>query len=234
MGMEGRLRRVSEFELAAYKKNPEKFYSELVGRFDSNDVQNCISAMQDVQNSPVSKRVRERALADQPLDPEDVAALRKQYDAILSEHGDAFEELNSDLLGLSKNGTQLSLYKDWHIIHYVLTGKRDPDDSSLGKAIWGDVDLPDRNGVMGYGPAKYLNPTQVRHIVVALEGFPFAERIELFDQVIAEKDKVYPRRRPLNPLSQDEKKSFIEHFERLRDFYREAAKHGNAIIMWIS
>ena len=33
MGMEGKLRRISEFALAAYRKNPAKLYSDLMKHY---------------------------------------------------------------------------------------------------------------------------------------------------------------------------------------------------------
>ena len=69
MGMEGKLRRVSEFELAAYRRNPAKLYSELFPRSPTTlaDFGKITSAMQNVQKSEVGRRIQERALAATPL-----------------------------------------------------------------------------------------------------------------------------------------------------------------------
>jgi hypothetical protein len=47
MGMEGKLRRISEFELAAYRKNPAKLYSDLVKHSRSEGASKLTSVMQE-------------------------------------------------------------------------------------------------------------------------------------------------------------------------------------------
>jgi len=47
MGMEGKLRRISEFALAAYRKNPAKLYSDLMKHYGSEGVSKLTSAMQE-------------------------------------------------------------------------------------------------------------------------------------------------------------------------------------------
>jgi hypothetical protein len=75
---------------------------------------------------------------------EDLDALRRQQEALVAENQEALDAVQSDLMGLSKGGSQLSLYKDWHILHYLLTGKSwEPVDSPLGMAIMGGTEIPD-------------------------------------------------------------------------------------------
>jgi hypothetical protein len=63
---------------------------------------------------------------------------------VLRENQGALDDLQSNMTGLSKDGMQLSLYKDWHIIHYLLTGRCwEPADSLLGKAVVEGVEIPD-------------------------------------------------------------------------------------------
>jgi len=85
MGMEGKLRRISEFELAAYRKSPAKLYSELfpVSGATLADFGKITSAMQNVQQSEVGKRVRERALAGENPLPEDVEGLKREMEEVM-------------------------------------------------------------------------------------------------------------------------------------------------------
>ena len=46
MGMEGKLRQVSEFELAAYRKTPAKLYSDLMAKYQSENFTKFISMTQ--------------------------------------------------------------------------------------------------------------------------------------------------------------------------------------------
>ena len=56
----------------------------------------------------------------------------------------------------------------------------------FGKAIMGGKEIPDRQGVMGYGPIRYLTPEEVRQVAEALAEFPIAARASAFDSVAAE------------------------------------------------
>lgn len=233
MGMEGKLRQVSEFELAAYRKNPAKFYSDLLGVKEWPDLIKLNDAIGDLQDSPVGQRIRERALSGQPP-IEDVDEYQRQMEMIHSDNQGVLEKMQSELMGLSKNGTQLSLYKDWHMVHYVLTGKSwEPVDSPLGMAIMGGAELPDAQGVMGYGPAKYLTPTQVRDVADALRDFPFSVRVAVYDPIAAQAAKVYPPRYPNDPLVLDEQQGLVGYFNLLKDFYLDAGNKGNAMILWV-
>lgn len=234
MGMEGKLRQVSEFELAAYRKNPTKFYSDLVGITEWPDLIKLNAAIDQVQNSDLGQRIRSRALSGQLPIQEDVEEYRRQMDIIQGQNRGTLEKIQANMMGLSRNGTQLSLYKDWHVLHYVLTGKSwEAVDSPFGMAIMGGTELPDTRRMMGYGPARYLTPSRVREVASALGDFPIADRAATYDHIAAETAKVYPRRYPNEPLAEDEKKALIGYFNLLRDFYADAAKKGNAIILWV-
>jgi Domain of unknown function (DUF1877) len=225
MGMEGRLRQVSEFELAAYRRNPSKFYLELINDVNTPDLKALGNALRDFQNSPMMQNVRERTESGQPPDQTEVAELRREIQALLRQHPEAKESLES-LTGLSKDGTRLSLYKSWHCLHFLLTGHNaEMPDTPLGIAVMGGTEIPDHQRVMGYGPARYLNPEQVEQIAAALESFPIAERAAAFDSEAADKQQVYsPHHDP---------EELVHYFGLLRDFYRDTANKRNAIILWI-
>jgi hypothetical protein len=123
MGMEGKLRQVSAFELAAYRNNPEKFYCELISRHSSGDIANFTSAMMQLQQSPLAQRIHDRAASGKMPIQADVDEFRGQKEVVRSRNKEVVEQLQSKVMGLSKDGLQLSLYKDWHIIHCALTGK---------------------------------------------------------------------------------------------------------------
>jgi len=61
MGMEGILRRVSEFELAGFRGEPGKFYSGLATI--SPQVSSLHELTQRLQQSELFRRIRERALS---------------------------------------------------------------------------------------------------------------------------------------------------------------------------
>jgi len=226
MGMEGKLRQVSEFELASFRKDPAKAYEKVVSRYRSPEMTRFMEKMKELQFSPVSKRLQARAQAGQPPDPEDLKAYRAEADALFAENREAWAEFQSLHLGLSKDGLELSLHKSWHCLHFLLTGKSwEPVDSSLGKAIMGGKEIPDRQGVMGYGPIRYLTPEEVRQVAEALAEFPIAARASAFDSVAAEEAKVY--------VPEHDAEELTHHFDQLKGFYRDAANKENAMLLWV-
>jgi hypothetical protein len=234
MGMEGKLRQVSEFELASYRKTPAKLYSDLMAKYQSENFTKFLSVAREFQESPLMKRIQQRAMSGLPPLQEDLDALRKQQEALVTENQEALDEVQSDLMGLSKDGLQLSLYKDWQILHYLLTGKSwEPVDSTLGQAIMGGIEIPDVQNLMGYGPARYLAPSIVREVAAALANFPIEQKVEAFDPQAAEDAKVYPRMHGMPQLEKDEKEGLINYFHLLRDFYRDASAKGHAMLLWV-
>jgi len=234
MGMEGKLRQISEFELAAYRKNPASFYSQLKSRYTSGSIGDFTSAMLKFQQSPLAKRIQSLGASGQRLAPEDLEELRRQQEAILNEYRAGFEEMQTEMMGLSKDGSQLSLYKDWHVLHYLLTGKGwEPTDSPMGWAIMGAAELPDAQETMGYGPARFLTPGQVREVKAALVDCAFEEKIAALDPDAAKAAKIYGASHLDRVTEPDEKDALIDYFKLLRDFYETAADKGNAVIMWI-
>ena len=224
MGMEGVLRRVSEFELAGFRRNPGNFYSGLATVSPQLSVLQELS--QRLQQSAVFRRIRERALSGAAPLPEDVELYRRELEAAYAKAGVSPDELASERIGLSRDGRKLRLHKSWHCLHYLLTGKSwETGASPLGKAILGGRELPDINQVMGYGPARYLLPGEVSQVAHALANFAISEALEAYDRERAETLKVYvPHHQP------DELR---EMFNQLRDFYDTAAAQNEAMLLWI-
>lgn len=226
MGMEGKLRQVSEFELAIYKKNPEKLYASLVKRYDLESLGVLNAKLREVQESPLGQKIRQRALSGlQPL-PEDVAEMQRQMQHLMNRNPGAQAAIESKHVGISEDGAELSLHKSWHCLHFLLTGKSwDPADPPLGNAIGGGAELPDRQGVMGYGPARYLTSSQVGEVASALASFPLEAKAEAFDPQFADEQKVY--------VPNHDKEELFYYFNLLRDFYQDAASKGSAMILWV-
>jgi hypothetical protein len=233
MGMEGKLRQVSEFELASYRKNPARLYSDFMGDHNLLALTEMNKAISAIMESALARRIRERALSEAEPDPEDVAEMQRQMQAAMSRNPRAAEQIES-VMGLSKDGSRLSLYKDWHILHYLLTGKSwEPVSSSVDSAIMGGTEIPDVQGVMGYGPVRYLSTTQVREVAEALSQVPIEQRIESFNPQAAEAAEVYSANFGKDEFGEDDKDGLLRYFHLLRDFYRDAAAKGNAMLLWV-
>ena len=228
MGMEGKLRRVSEFELAAYRRNPAKLYSELFPRSPTTlaDFGKITSAMQNVQKSEVGRRIQERALAGETPLPEDVETLKREMEEIMGGFPEFAKVMKQNMPGMTDDKKQLSLHKSWNCLHYLFTGKAsETDGSALSKAIFGGAEIPDVNKVMGYGPIRYLSPVEVQLVSEALAQFPIQMKAEAYDPVKADAEKVYVPNHGVEELT--------AYFNDLRELYDVAARNGEAMLIWV-
>jgi hypothetical protein len=117
--------------------------------------------------------------------------------------------------------------KAWHGIHYLLCGDADPTDAPPSWAVLGGEEFGDD---MGYGPARFLTPDQVRRIAESLpDETAFASRYdpkamtqaEIYPDIIWERD------------GQESLEFLIAYFRPLLAFYRDAAARGDAVLLWI-
>jgi len=121
---------------------------------------------------------------------------------------------------------ELDLHKSWHCLHFMLTGKAEETGGTpLGDAILGGVEIGGEEADTGYGPPRALKPAQVRAVADALADFPIDQRAQEFDAMAAEKAGIY--------VAKHDPEELNEYFGKLRSFYDDAARKGNAVILWI-
>src|SRR4051812_34848725 len=78
-----------------------------------------------------------------------------------------------------QNERHLDLDKSWHIIHFLLAGDAWAGKQPHANAICGGAELGDTD--VGYGPARYLTPAQVKEVAGALSGISANELWSRFD-----------------------------------------------------
>src|SRR3954447_19780721 len=74
---------------------------------------------------------------------------------------------------------ECSLYKSWHLLHFLLNGEPWQGRIPLGWAVFGGKQLGTVD--VGYGPARYLLPKQVQQLVDALRRLPADKLFEKYD-----------------------------------------------------
>jgi hypothetical protein len=80
---------------------------------------------------------------------------------------------------------------------------------------------------LGYGPARFLTPQQVREVAAALASISKVDLRGRFDLKAMMAANIYPVRDSSElELAQD-------HFEPLSHYYAEAAASGNAMLLWV-
>ena len=118
--------------------------------------------------------------------------------------------------------------KAWHGIHYLLTGRTDEGSEPLSLAVMGGTEIGED---VGYGPARFLEPEQVRRIAAWLpDDTVFKSR---FDPQAMEKAKIYPE--IIWVRDEDDALDYlVENYRELVAFYKSAAIRGDGAILWLS
>jgi len=126
-------------------------------------------------------------------------------------------------------GEQLDIDKAWHGIHFLLTG-----DAWDGAAPWSLVVLggtPIGEDV-GYGPARYLLPAQVREVADALGTLPRNELAARFSPQAMEEAEIYPEIWVRD--GDDGLEYLLANYDVLVKFYQQAAEQNCAMLLYIN
>jgi hypothetical protein len=124
----------------------------------------------------------------------------------------------------------LEVDKAWHGIHYLLTGDPEGGSGPLALAVLGGKEVGDE---VGYGPARFVMPEEVKAVATALEGIDEADfrtrfvpkemaAAEIYPEVIWEREGA------------DALQYLVDYYIALLDFYRAAANRGDGVIAWLS
>jgi Domain of unknown function (DUF1877) len=230
MSMIGKLRQVSEFELAKYKKNPAEMVRALAGGPGGSADFSVLR--ETLQQSPVVKKMIELRQQHQVLSREEQAEVQQEMMKLMKQavqmqkQGLAKMSSPESLPAGRSENQELDLHKSWHCLHFMFTGRaEDTDGTALGDAILGGMEIGGEDADTGYGPPRALSPAQVRNVAAALAEFPIEKKAREFDVQAAEKAGIYVARHGTEEL--------IDYFSQLRNFYDDAARNGNAVLLWI-
>ena len=143
-------------------------------------------------------------------------------------------EAVSDLLypeerSYDKPDLELEIAKAWHGIEFLLYGKEDASPSLLN-VVMGGAEVGDD---IGYGPARYLLPEQVKEVSQTLDGLEKAELRKQFSPEAFEAADIYP-----GGWTVGEPDATFEwiwgKLSAVRELFREAAQHGDVIMLYLS
>lgn len=129
--------------------------------------------------------------------------------------------------GDPEQGRCLDIDKSWHAIHFLLTGE--PWDGALPllNAVMGGTELGEED--VGYGPARYLLPAEVKAVAQALASLSGEALWQRFDAKAFARAEIYPQ-----GWSEDGKHYVLGHYERLRAIFAEAAQADDAMLLYLS
>ena len=231
MSMIGKLRQVSEFELAKYKKNPAEMVRALSGGLQVGEAQAYTQMRELMDQSPAVLRMMELRKQGKMPTREELLEVQREATQALRQMGAIRKAALSKAAPPAQpqqpgGPVELDLHKSWHCLHFLFTGKAEGSDGSpLGDAILGGAEIGGDAADTGYGPPRALSPTQVKSVAAALDAFPIGQKVEQFDPGAADRAGVYVPQHGSDELK--------EYFAQLRRFYDDAASKGNAVLLWI-
>jgi len=123
----------------------------------------------------------------------------------------------ADLLGIDKA---------WHGLHYLLTGSVWEGDEPLRSVVLGGEEVGED---VGCGPARFLDVDHVKEICAVLAEVDIESLTQRYDAQAMNDAEIYP------PNWGDEDCDWlIEAFEKVLNFYSEAASRGQCVVLFLN
>lgn len=135
----------------------------------------------------------------------------------------------------SKDSKHLDLDKDWHALHFLLTGDNSMEPSHI-------EDDPLHNVVMGghptkldstYGPVRCFSQVEIYDMAQAFAEFTVEELRESFSAEEFNAAKIYPNPRP-GGWTLDEVEGVFHLFPRLCQLFKDALKNNELVLVYAS
>jgi len=123
----------------------------------------------------------------------------------------------------------ISLEKSWHGIHYLLSGEVWTGNSYLGKVLMGGNEIGNESFNTGYGNPRYHSPENVKAICKNLPLL--AELKNKYDPTKMAEVGIYG----FNGDEPGGEWEYLSHFyQEMFDYFQDAAKRGNGMILFVS
>ncbi|OJH36045.1 YfbM family protein [Cystobacter ferrugineus] len=131
----------------------------------------------------------------------------------------------------SSNADHLPMEKNWHGLHFLLTGTAWEGASPLNFIAAGGQRVGEED--VGYGPPRAFTPQQVKDISRALEGVDGEGLRRRFNARKMDELEIYPQGWSDND-AEESLESLLEDFDALRSFLREGAEQGQALLVYLN
>ncbi len=123
----------------------------------------------------------------------------------------------------------LDIDKAWHAIHFLLNHDPWGGEYPYSGVVLGGLVVSDED--VGHGPARYLAPEEVQEVADALSLISEETLLRQFDARKFEEAKIYPQGWSGAP---EELEYIGGYYRHLAQFFREAARKDEAILLWLS
>ncbi|HYQ43855.1 MAG TPA: YfbM family protein [Polyangiaceae bacterium] len=124
-------------------------------------------------------------------------------------------------------GIHLDIDKAWHAIQFLLTGDPWKGAAPLQNAVMGGTELGEED--VGYGPARSLSAAEVQAVAQALGSISGEQLWSRFDAQAFSAAEIYPQ-----GWESDGREYVVGNYDALRAFFRDAARSGDAMILYLS
>jgi hypothetical protein len=123
----------------------------------------------------------------------------------------------------------LDVDKAWHAIHFLLNGKTWDGEMPWFLAVLGGAEIGED---VGYGPARFLTPQEVKTVAAALSTISAAELAKRYDPKAMDEAEIYPE---IWMRDGAEGLEYVQaYFREMVEFYRTAAERGDAALLFIN
>ena len=156
------------------------------------------------------------------ISPDDLSELIANPDSIM----DIFDE--DETTGYPAD-VCLDIDKTWKAIHFLLTGEMGEGEPPLSYAVLGGKLLGDID--VGYGPARYITPAQVKEVAKALQAIPRDMLLSRFNLKRFRDEGIYPTILEGGPEDMDYIGSY---YEKLVSFMVRAGQAGDAMLLYLN
>jgi hypothetical protein len=137
--------------------------------------------------------------------------------------------------GTAEPPDQLDVGKDWHALHFLLTGHPWHGEPPLAWAVLGGTPIGEE---LTYGPVHYLTPAQVAEVSAALTSLPREEVGSRFSPDAFRAAGInHGAALSVTPwpaaMVEYERQSLLHVYDELVAFYREAASRRWAVLKYL-
>ncbi len=142
------------------------------------------------------------------------------------------EELLAKMEDLEGSGRYLNIGKDWHALHFLLTGDKELEPHSLPPPPLGNVVQggKETEWECTYGHVRSLSPKEVKDVATALSGISVEELRLRFSAVSFNAAQIYPHGKRAS-WTVEEAESVFEIYPQVVEFFEAAARDGDMILL---
>jgi hypothetical protein len=172
------------------------------------------------------------------ITPQEFANLQSDPKAAASFFGTSLEDLDDPEAMLARmeeqesNDRSFALGKDWHALHFLLTGDGDlrphpAPPSPLGNVVQGGTET---RFACTYGQVRALSSAEVKAVAEALSPISVEELHGRFSVASFNNAQIYPHGRR-GRWTEEDAETVFEIYPLLVEFFQKAAKNGEMILI---